>query len=282
MGVKATRMRAPPGWRIFKAVVIALMVVWSIGPIALMVLASLRPPREIFDAAAPMLFAPSFDSYRALFRQWPDFFAGMANSGIITVFATALAVLASALAGYAYSRLRTRAMALSAFGLVFLRLIPPIVTTLPLFPIVNWMRLNDTHLILILLYATFFVSLGTMVMRTFMDQIPVEVDEAALVDGASHVQLIGRIMLPLAAQGMIAVAVFVIVFAWNEFLFAFIFTTKAAKTAPLVLAEMTGAVDGVDWGVLFAAASLHLLPVLAFVVLAQRHLVEGLTAGAIK
>jgi multiple sugar transport system permease protein len=274
--------RGTPGWRLFKAAVVALAVLWSVGPIALMVLASLRPPREIFDPSAGTLFTPSLDSYRALIAQWPDFFAGMANSGIVTVFATAVAVLASALAGYAYSRLRTRAMALSALGLVFLRLIPPIVTTLPLFPIVNWLRLNDTHLILVLLYAAFFVSLGSMVMRTFMDQIPVEIDEAALVDGASRAQLIRRIMLPLAAQGMIAVAVFVIVFAWNEFLFAFIFTTKAAKTAPLVLAEMTGAIDGVDWGVLFAAATVHLVPVLAFVVLAQRHLVEGLTAGATK
>jgi multiple sugar transport system permease protein len=193
-----------------------------------------------------------------------------------------LAVLASALAGYAYSRHHSRAMTASSLGLIFLRLIPPIVTTLPLFPIVNWLRVNDTHLILILLYATFFVSLGTMVMRTFMDQIPIEVDEAAMMDGASSLQLIGRVIFPLAIQGMIAVAVFVIVFSWNEFLFAFIFTTKAAKTAPLVLAEMTGAVDGVDWGVLFAAVTLHLLPVLAFVVLAQRHLVEGLTAGATK
>lgn len=265
-----------------RAVALALLVAWSIGPIAVMVLASLRPPREIFDPAAPVRFTPTLDSYRALFKQWPDFVAGIGNSLIVTVFATALAVLASALAGYAYSRYRTRAMTVSAFGLVFLRLIPPIVTTLPLFPIVNWLRLNDTHLILIILYATFFVSLGTMVMRTFMDQIPLEVDEAALVDGANRLQLLGRVIFPLAIQGMIAVAVFVIVFSWNEFLFAFIFTTKAAKTAPLVLAEMTGAVDGVDWGVLFAAVTLHLLPVLAFVVLAQRHLVEGLTAGATK
>ncbi|MGE0801780.1 MAG: carbohydrate ABC transporter permease [Lautropia sp.] len=275
-------MKDPLLLRLGKAVALALIVGWSIGPILLMLLASLRPPREIFDPAAPPWFTPSLDSYRALFRQWPDFFAGMANSLIVTMFATLLAVLASALAGYAYSRYRSRAMTLSAFGLVFLRLIPPIVTTLPLFPIVNWLRLNDTHLILILLYATFFVSLGSMVMRTFFDQIPIEVDEAALVDGASHVQLILRILFPLAIQGMIAVAVFVIVFAWNEFLFAFIFTTKAAKTAPLVLAEMTGAIDGVDWGVLFAAVSLHLLPVLAFVVLAQRQLVAGLTTGATK
>ncbi len=268
--------------RLGRALALTAIIVWSLGPILVMVRASFRTPREIFDAAAPFWFSPTIDSYRKLLKDWPDFFSGLSNSLIVTVFATLLAVLASALAGYAYSRYRSRGMTLSAFGLIFLRLIPPIVTTLPLFPIVNWLRLNDTHLILILLYATFFVSLGTMVMRTFIDQIPSEIDEAALMDGANLWQLITRILFPLAVQGMIAVAVFVIVFAWNEFLFAFIFTTKEAKTAPLVLAEMTGAVDGVDWGVLFAAVTVHLLPVLAFVMLAQRQLVEGLTAGATK
>ncbi len=265
-----------------KALALGLIVLWSIGPIALMVASSFRPEREIFDPAASVLFVPTLDGYRHLWSRWNDFFNGLANSLVITAFATLLAVLASALAGYAYSRYRGARMTASAFGLIFLRLIPPIVTTLPLFPIVNALRLNDTHLVLVILYATFFVSLGTMVMRTFMDQIPKELDEAAVVDGASRWQIVSRVILPLAAQGMIAVAVFVVVYAWNEFLFAFIFTTKYAKTAPLVLAEMAGAVDGVEWGVLFAAATLHLVPVLVFVVLAQRHLVEGLTAGATK
>ena len=265
-----------------KTLAIAAVAIWSLGPIVAMVIASFRPVREIFDVAAPILFTPSLASYRALWADWGDFFAGLSNSLIVTLFATALAVVTSALAGYAYSRYRSRTATASAFGLIFLRLIPPIVTTLPLFPIVNWLRLNDTHLILIILYATFFVSLGTMVMRTFIDQIPKELDEAAVMDGANAWQLVTRVIFPIAAQGMVAVAVFVVVFAWNEFLFAFIFTTKAAKTAPLVLAEMAGALDGVDWGVLFAATTLHLLPVLIFVVLAQRHLVEGLTAGATK
>ena len=147
---------------------------------------------------------------------------------------------------------------------------------------VNALGLNDTHLILIILYATFFVSLGTLVMRTFIDQIPRELDEAASVDGASRSQIIRKIVLPLSAQGMIAVAVFVIVFAWNEFLFAFIFTATRAKTAPLVISEMIGAVEGVEWGVLFAASTVQLIPVLLFVVLAQKHLIAGLTAGATK
>jgi multiple sugar transport system permease protein len=265
-----------------RSAVILLILGWSLGPILLMVAASFRPEREIFDPSASWFAAPGLGAYRTLLAKWPDFFSGLANSLIVTSGATALAVLASALAGYAYSRRPTRAMAASAFGLVFLRLIPPIVCTLPLFPALNWLRLNDTHAVLITLYATFFLSLGTLVMKTFMDQIPKELDESALVDGATRWQVIARVILPLGAQGMIAVAVFVVVYAWNEFLFAFIFTTKLAKTAPLVLAEMAGSIDGVDWGVLFAATTIHLIPVLVFVVLAQRHLVEGLTAGATK
>ncbi len=204
------------------------------------------------------------------------------NSLIVTVGATLLAVIVSTLAGYAYSRHAGKALQASAFILIFIRLVPPIVITLPLFPAVNWLRLNDTHIVLVLLYANFFVSLGTIVMRTFIDQIPRELDEAAMMDGATQLQILRRVIFPLAAQGMLAVSVFVIVYAWNEFLFAFIFTTTKAKTAPMVVAEMIGAVEGVEWGVLFAASTLQLLPVLAFVILMQKHLVAGLTAGAVK
>ena len=130
-----------------------------------------------------------------------------------------------------------------------MRLIPPIVVTLPLFPIINAIGLNDTHIVLIVLYATFFVSLGTVLMRTFIDQIPRELDEAAEIDGATRMTMLRTIIVPLAAPGILAVAVFVVVFAWNEFLFAFIFTATNAKTAPLVISEMIGSIDGVDWGV---------------------------------
>ena len=264
-----------------KAMALALIALWSIGPIALLVAASFRPDREIFD---PLQTGLTFTlaNYRALAQNWGEFFTGMRNSAIVTLGATALAVLASALAGYAYSRLRRRWMAGSAAGLILLRLIPPIVLTLPLFPIVNALHLADTHLVLILLYAGFFVSLGTVVMRTFIDQIPRELDEASVIDGAGTWAIIARIIAPLAAPGMVAVAIFVVVFAWNDYLFAFMFTANRAKTAPLALAEMTGAIDGVEWGVLFAATTLHLAPVLLFVVLAQRRLVDGLTAGSIK
>lgn len=267
---------------LLKCVAAALILVWSLAPILLIVTASLKPEREIFAFPPTLSFTPTLAHYAGLWDRWPAFFRGLLNSAVITAMATVLAVAASLLSGYAYARFRGRWLGASAFLLIVVRLIPPIVVTLPLFPVANALGLQDTHVLMAALYATFFVSLGTFVMRAFIAQIPPELDEAAAVDGASRLRTLFRIIAPLAAQGMLAVAVFVIVFAWNEFLFAFIFTSTAARTAPLVLAEIVGNFDGVEWGVLFAAATLQLLPVLVFVWLAQKHLVAGLTAGATK
>lgn len=275
------------GWkrgavRAGKSLAVALVLLWSLLPIAFILLSSVKSGRDIFAAPPRLVFAPTFVHYAHLWQQWRGFFTGLVNSAIVTAGAVALAVAASALAGYAYSRRRTRIMSASASALVAVRLVPPLVLTLPLFPMVNILGLEDTHLLLILLYATFFVSMGSLLMRGFIDQIPRELDEAALVDGAGPLTILTRVILPLAAPGLLAVAVFVMVFAWNEFVFAFMFTSTRAKTAPLVLSEMIGAFDGVDWGVLFAASTLQLLPVLAVVLLMQKWLVAGLTAGAVK
>ncbi len=265
-----------------KALAVVAIVLWSAGPIAFMLLSSVKPGKDIFAVPPVLLFSPTLEHYAALWTKWGSFFDGLVNSAIITVGATVLAVVVSLAAGFAYSRYRGRAMTASAVFLVVVRLLPPIVITLPLFPIVNRLGLNDTHFLLAVLYATFFVSLGSLLMRTFIDQVPRELDEAALVDGARPVTVLWRIIAPLTVQGTLALAVFVVVYAWNEFLFAFIFTSTRAKTAPLVVSEMLGSFDGIDWGVLFAASSLQLVPVLAFVVVMQKYLVAGLTAGAVK
>jgi multiple sugar transport system permease protein len=275
-------MRRPASVRALRGLAVLLIVVWSAFPIALVVMSSLKPARDIFVHPPVWLFAPTLENYLGLWQRWPDFFRNLGNSLVIAAGATVLAVGASAMAAFVYSRQRGFWLTVSAFFMIFVRLIPPIVITLPLFPVVNALRLNDTHFVLIVLYATFFVSMGTMILKAFMDQIPRELDEAARVDGAGTWALFRRVIVPLAAQGMIAVAVFVLVFAWNEFLFAFIFTTSIAKTAPLSLSEMTGAADGVEWGVLFAATTLQLVPIVTFVILAQKHVIAGLTAGATK
>jgi multiple sugar transport system permease protein len=262
-----------------RMVALAAVLVWSGYPIFLLVSASIRPPREVFGVGP---FSPTLVNYRNLWERWPDFFGNLLNSLVISLSATALTLVVAFLAGYVYSRRSSRVLTASAFFMILVRLLPPIVITLPLFPAVNWLQLNDTKLVLVLLYCAFFVSLGTWIMKAFIDQLPRELEEAAAIDGASLRQTLWRVVLPLSHAGLIATSVFIMVFAWNDFLFAFIFTAVDAKTAPLVISEMVGAIDGVDWGILFAAATLQLLPILVFVLMVQKYLIAGLTAGTVK
>lgn len=281
-GDAAMRWRRPSGLALLRGFGFVAITVWSLLPVAFIVSASFKRQTDIFVYPPHVLFTPTLDNYRTLFGQWGNFFQTMGNSVVVALGATLLAGIVSFLAGFAYSRYASPWLARSAVYMIAIRLLPPIVVTLPLFPAVDRLGLSDTHALLIILYATFWVSLYTMIVKTFIDEIPQELDEAAQVDGASRLQLLVKVILPLCAQGMVAGAIFVFIYSWNEFLFALIFTTQNAKTAPLLISEMMGAVDGAEWGVLFAGVTIQLLPVVALVALAQKHIVAGLTAGSVK
>jgi multiple sugar transport system permease protein len=268
--------------RLARGLFLAFILLWSVGPILFIVSSSFKRQIDIFVYPPKLIFTPTVDNYLKLTSQWDSFFGALGSSLIVAIGATLLAGVVSFLGGYAYSRYRSRLMSWSAVYMIAVRVLPPVVVTLPLFPVADRLGLSDTHLLLILLYATFWVSLNTMIMKNFFDQIPYELDEAAYVDGASEWQLVSRILLRLTLQGMAAGSIFVFVYAWNEYLFAMIFATKDAKTAPLILSELMGAVDGTEWGVLFAGVTIQLLPVVLLVTLARRYLVAGLTAGAVK
>ena len=260
----------------------ALAVAWCGGPILLVVISSFKEPSQIFEAPPRLLFTPTLDNYRVLWSQHREFFTALGNSLIITAGAALLVIAASTCAGYVFARFSNRLLKATGFGLLAVRMLPPIIITVPLFPAINALGMNDTHLLLILLYAAFYVSLGTWIMRAFIAQLPIELEEAAAVDGAGLFLILTRIVFPLAVQGVIAVSIFVVVFAWNEYVFAMIFTTRHARTAPVVIGELLSTVEGVQWGVVFAAATVQLAPVLALVIALQRYLVAGLTAGAVK
>lgn len=276
-------MRGPsPSAKAVRLGLAGFAIAWSVAPIALIVLASFKPPLEIFAIPPTLVFEPTLDNYRRLFQAWPAFLPNMLNSLIVTAGATAVTVVAAVLAGYVYARYSSRFLTASAFFMILIRMMPPIIVTLPLFPAVNWLRLNDTHLILVLIYAAFFVSISTWILRAFIDQIPRELEEAAFVDGAALRQILLKVVLPLITNGIVAASIFVIVFAWNEYFFALVFTTRDAKTTPLVISEILSTVEGVEWGVLFAAATVQLVPILAFVIAVQRYVIAGLTASAVK
>lgn len=262
--------------------VLFAVLFWSAAPIVLVALSSLKVPSRIWEYPPNFVFVPSLINYTNLYQRWPEFFIDLGNSFIITAGATLLTLAVSIPAAYAYSRYSSTGLRLSAFAMLAIRMFPPIVVTLPLYPVIRALNLNDRHLLLVVIYSAFFVSLGTWVMKAFIDEVPRELDEAAVLDGCNVMQLITRIIVPLSRHGIVATSVFVAVFAWKEFLFAFLFTTNAARTAPVIVNEMLGSVTGIQWGPVLAAACLQLLPILIFVLFAQRFLMSGLTMGATK
>lgn len=265
-----------------KSLAVLVIVLWSTFPVAYVLFNSFKLQRDIFTFPPSLFFTPTLGNYFDLARTFPLFFTFMGNSLVISICATLLSVGAAALAGYVYSRYRNRRLAASAFYLVAVRLLPPLVVTIPLFPWVNYLGLADTRTILVVLYAAFWVPMNTLVMKEFIDRIPRTLDEAAVIDGANEAKMFFKVILPLAGQGMVACAVFVFVFSWNEYLYAFIFAIQNAKTTPLILSEIMDSVTGTNYGVLFAAATVQMVPIIVLVMLLQRFLIAGLTAGAVK
>jgi len=265
-----------------KYLLLALILLWSGAPILLVVLSSFKDARYIFEFPPRIFFTPTFENYTYLAKTWPEFFSSLLNSLIVTAGAALLTVVVSFFAGYAYSRFHSRRLTMSAFFLLVIRMFPPIIITIPLYPIIRALNLFDKHITLVIFYSAFYASLRTWLMKSFMDQIPRELEEAAYMDGATMPQILAKIILPLSKHGMMATATFVIIYAWKEYLFAMLFTTTKAKTAPLLLGEMLGSVTGVQWGSLFAAATIQLIPILVYIYFAQNVLIEGATVGSVK
>ncbi len=271
-----------PLFRVIRVVGLILLFLWTGFPVVFLFVSTFKTPREIFRYPPSLIFKPTLVNFQSLIADWPQFFKALGNSAIVACGASVLTILLAAPAGYALSRYRNRFLEGTAFFMLAIRMYPPIVLTIPLFPVLSQIGLVDTYWVLILLYSTFYISLCAWLMKTFMDSVPVELEEAAAIDGANLFQRITKIVIPLSLHGIVATAIFVTIFAWKEFTFAYIFTGTQTHTAPIVLDQMLSPVTGVTWGPLFAAATTQLLPILIFVWLVQSYLVEGLKTGAVK
>jgi multiple sugar transport system permease protein len=256
-------------------ILLLLAVVWSFFPILFIFSSSLTDPARIFSYPPTIFSRPTLANYGALLSDWPDFFRSMLNSVIImtgTIVLTAVVCLPGA---YALSRFRNKYTRVSGMTVIIARMFPPIIITIPLFPILQMSGLVDKHIVLIFLYSSFYLSLGLWILKNFIDTIPYELEEAAYLEGSSRFRTFLTIVLPLSWSGVVSISILVAIFCWNEFLFAFLFTSFNAVTTPVLLNEMLGAMFGVSWGPLFAATSLQLLPILIFIWLVQKFLVKG-------
>ena len=244
-----------------------------------------KPSPEIY-AAAPWWEQAIYDGGERVLRvgddvqlsQYPNRFL---NSLIVSVVSTVLAVGMGTITAYGFSRFKIKGEQDLLFFILSTRMLPPVVVAIPMFLMYRQFDLTDTHIGLIILYTAFNLSFSVWLMKGFIDEIPKEYEEAALVDGYTRMQAFFKIVLPEAATGIAATAVFCFITAWNEYAFALIMTNRRAQTAPPFIPSQIG--SGLpEWTVIAAGTFLFLVPVAIFTFLLRNHLLRGVTFGAIR
>lgn len=257
------------------------VVIVALAPLYVALVGSLTPDARLFESV-PLVPAPLvWDHYRALFGT-RGFWVPIGNSLIVATATTLLALLLGAPCAYALARLRFRGSAMVLALVLAVSMLPQISIVPPLFLLLRGVGLLDTRAGLVLPYLTFAMPLTIWFLVTVFRRVPAEIEEAAMMDGASRLVAFRRIVLPLAAPGLATTALLAFLYSWNEFLFALTFTLGPDRhTVPVAIALFRGQYQ-VPWGEVLAAALVATLPVALVVLVAQRRLVSGLTAGGVK
>lgn len=282
MSPARTVPRPPLPERLFWRFTILIVVGYALLPVAWLVSLSLKPVHDLADRN----FFPravSLEHYAAVFQD-AQFPAALGNSLGIGLIATLVAVALATLAAYAIVRLRFPGRNLVLFGALAVAMFPPIAIIGPLFDLWRVLGLFDTWPGLIVPYMTLTLPLAIWTLAAFFREIPWELEQAARVDGATPFTAFRRIILPLAAPGVFATAILVFIFAWNDFLFAAALTsTTASRTVPAAIAFFTGSSRfELPTGAIAAASVVVTVPVTLLILVFQRRIVAGLTAGAVK
>jgi multiple sugar transport system permease protein len=203
------------------------------------------------------------------------------NSVIIGFGSTICAIILGTAAAYAFSRFKVPLKDDLLFFILSTRMMPPIAVAIPIFLMFRNLGLNDTHAGMILLYTAINLSLAVWLINGFIDEIPIEYEEAALIDGYTRFQAFYKVVLPQAATGIASTAIFCLIFSWNEYALAVLLTSGTAQTAPPFIPTIIG-VGGQDWPAVAAGATIFLVPVLVFTILLRKHLLRGITFGAVR
>ena len=273
-------MRARPA-AVVLTVAGALLLAASLFPIYWMVAASLTPESRLFESRPLLPTVVTFEHYRALFDE-RDFLVPIRNSLLVSGLTTIVAVPVAALCAYSLARLRMRGKGLLLAFVLAVSMFPQISIVPPLYLILRELRLLNTYPGLVLPYLTFSMPLAIWLLTGFFRQLPRELEEAAMLDGATRMRTLRDVVLPLAAPGVASTAILTFLYCWNEFLFALSFTLGPDRyTVPVAIMLFRGRYQ-VPWGEVLAATVLATIPVALLVLACQRRIVAGLTVGATK
>ncbi len=258
-----------------------LIVLAALFPILWMILSSFKPA-DVVQAIPPIwAFTPTLANYVDALFGGASIGALVLHSLVVATLSTILTLITGLPAAYALTRLRFRRKQFVGNWILSTILFPPVVSAIPVFILVGRLGLTDTYPSLIIPYAAFNLPIIIWMLRSFIEQIPFEIDEAARIDGLSHFGIVRHMILPLVAPGLAAAAILSFLFSWNEFLFALTLTRTFVKTAPVGVMEFTG-MYGTQWGDLTAASTIIAAPVLIMTLILRRHIISGLTFGAVK
>jgi multiple sugar transport system permease protein len=283
--LKAGVRRSAAAWPIgtLRYLVAAIFTGFCLFPLYVIVTTALKTETAIFAWPPVWNFKPTLQSfYNALFV-----FGGrsaisyLINSVIISAVSTFLAVVLGAMAAYGFARFSFAGKRHLAFWILSTRFAPPVAFIVPIYLMVQKAGMLDSHIALILIYTAMNLSLVIWILRGFFSEIPIEIEEAALVDGYSRLQIFWRVALPLVRPGIVSTAILSAIFSWNEFLYAMVLTQSKAATLPVYLAGFSNSM-GLAWGEYMAVGTMAVLPILVFTFALQKHLVRGLTFGAVK
>jgi multiple sugar transport system permease protein len=299
----SARVRRERTWQILRTLLAAAVAIFFMLPIIWWGLNSIKPTQEIISSPPKLFgFDPTLNWYRVVLGNADPTSFNIEQSGsvgrgsggttfysipylkssfIIGFGATALVLLLATPAAYALSRFRMRRRKDLAFWVLSQRMMPPIVAAFPLFFLFRNLGLIDTYRGMIIVYTAINLPLAVLLLMSFFDEVPADLDDAAMVDGASRFQAFWQVILNYVRGGIAATAVLTFIFCWNEFLLALVLTTGRIRTIPVASSTFTTAF-ATEWGYLAALGTASMVPIFVFILFVQRHLVRGLTMGAVK
>jgi multiple sugar transport system permease protein len=260
-------------------VLLIVFTLFCVFPFFWMLLTSLKVRVDVIDPSV-WIFKPTFENYKNVFEKRNLLF-NIKNSVIVVSGTTVISLLLGTMAAYGFARFNFKRKENLAFWILSLRMLPPMAVVISFFVLGRLLRILDTHLYLIIIYLSFNIPFTIWMMRGFIEDIPIEIEEAAWLDGCSRFEGFFKVILPLISPGLIATAIFCIIQSWNEFSLAFFLTTFNAKTVPTIVTAFLS-VTGVLWGEMAAVGVVAIAPIVLFAFLVQKNLVRGLTFGAVK
>ena len=259
--------------------VILLTAIIILVPIYWIVSGAFKQQVDIFQLK--LLFTPTLDNFKIIFKSPYNLFDKLVNSTLVALSTVLITIPLATLAAYSFSRFRMKAEKVMFVTILATQFVPAVVIVLPFFILFRDIGILDTRLALVLVNLSLIMPFAIWMIKGFIDGIPLDTEEAALVDGSGRIQVVLNVVIPMALPGVITAGIFCFILAWNEFLFALIITTNKAVTLPVGL-SLFHAEEGVLWHLISAAGIMITLPMFVLATLIQKHFVQGMTMGAVR